>query len=248
MPDDKMWSDQKSVRILVSAFIAFAAVALVAGASRMSHSGWQMAIAGDVMRWREAMSMLLFAPLLAVCFWLIVKAVGRGRVNPACAALMALSIYLVGCGMGMHDPTNLVQAVYREPQLTGALRRTMVFFDDQLGHWVFWSGFVLGSWTIGLQQVLAPLDNKVPWRFAAALLAVCAALLWVMLTNLWDEYPKTVEDLWVIGAAAALPTVALVFRAKAGLRRMPLLMVVLPAYWGSIIGTLICWLCRGYFK
>jgi hypothetical protein len=159
---------------------------------------------------------------------------------------MVLSIYCVACGMGLHDPANRMVSVYRH---TGALspevRRSLVFLDDQLGHWVFWAGFVLGTWVLGIQQALAPLKERMAAGWRAGLGCVGAALLWVMLTNLWDEYPKTRADLGVIAAAALGPLAAhLAFCRTAGLWRLPVLLVIYPAYFGSIAGTLACWLIR----
>jgi len=67
-----------------------------------------------------------------------------------------------------------------------------------------------------------------------------------LLTNLWDEYPKTRVDLCVIAAAVGVP---LAFHAVArrgvGMLRLPVLCVVYPAYLGAIVGTLICWAVQG---
>jgi hypothetical protein len=64
----------------------------------------------------------------------------------------------------------------------------------------------------------APLDLPVSWKGTVALLALAAVLLYVMLTNLWDEYPSTVRDLFVIAAAASVPTAAGILRRAAGFR------------------------------
>ena len=74
---------------------------------------------------------------------------------------------------------------------------------------------------------------------------VSAAFLWVMLTNLWDEYPKTRVDLGVIAAAVALPLcMQRVWCRGVSVLRLPVLVVIVPAYLGSIAGTLLCWLVR----
>lgn len=239
-------TDREVLRRLTWLFAVFAGVCLLAGASRMRPCGWELRSFGDVLRIREALSMFVFAPAIVVLFWLIHRAVGRGQARGAVDVLMVLSVYCVACGMGLHDPTNRMMGVY---QHTGALspevRRSLIYFDDQLGHWVFWAGFVLGTWVLGIQQALAPLQERmgVAWRLALGF--VSAALLWVMLTNLWDEYPQTRADLGVIAAAALVPLAAhLAFCRKAGLLRLPVLLVIYPAYFGSIAGTLACWLIR----
>ncbi len=239
-------TDGAVLRRLMWLFAVFAGTCLLAGASRMRPSGWQLAAFGDVLRIREALSMFVFAPAISVLFWLIYRAVGRGRSYTAVDVLMVLSVYFIACGMGMHDPTNRMEAMYRQ---TGALspevRRSLMYLDDQLGHWVFWSGFVLGTWVLGIQQSLAPLKDRMTWKWRLGLGSVGAALLWVMLTNLWDEYPKTRADLCVIAAAALVPlAVQMAVCRRAGLLRLPVLFVIYPAYFGSIAGTLVCWLVR----
>ena len=239
-------TDGAVLRRLTGLFAVFAGVCLLAGASRMRPPGWQLAGFGDVLRIREALSMFVFAPAISVLFWLIYRAVGRGKAFLAVDVLMVLSVYFIACGMGLHDPANRMEAVYRQ---TGALspevRRSLLYLDDQLGHWVFWGGFVLGTWVLGIQQALAPLKEKMAWPWRTGLGCVGAALLWVMLTNLWDEYPKTRVDLCVIAAAALVPlAVQMTACRRVGLLRLPVLLVIYPAYFGSIMGTLVCWLVR----
>jgi len=239
-------TDSEVLRRLTWRFAAFTGVCLLAGASRMCPPHWQLATFGDVLRIREALSMFVFAPALGVLFWLIYKTLGRGQTYGAVDVLMVLSVYFLACGMGIHDPTNRMEIAYRG---TGALspemRRSLVYLDDQLGHWVFWAGFVLGSWVLGIQQALAPLKARMSWPWRIGFGCIAAAILWVMLTNLWDEYPKTRVDLCVIAAAVLVPlAVQLAVCRRIGLLRLPVLLVIYPAYFGSIVGTLVCWLIR----
>lgn len=238
------WDDKRTLCAISITFLLLVMVSLVAGASRMSHTGWQMAIFGDILRWREAMSMFLFAPLISVCFYLLVRAVGRGRVSLICGILTILSVYFIACGMGMHDPMNRFQSAY--PALPTALRTSITYFDDELGHWIFWAGFVAGTWVLSFQQAFAPLDQSIRKRSVLFLLACSGVFFWVMFTNLRDEYPKTLLDLAII-LLAALPAtfLALVRFKRVAIRRQPILLVILPAYWGSVLATL--WVWRSHF-
>ena len=235
-------SDLTVLRRLLALFAAFCVVCLLAGASRMCPTAWQLRPFADVIRIREALSMFVFAPTIGVLFWFMVRTLARGRASRPVEALMVLTVYFIACGMGIHDPTNRMLAAYHgnEP-----VYQSLRFLDDGLGHWVFWGGFVLGSWVFAFQQVLSPLREKMGRAWLGGFGAVAAALLWVMLTNLWDEYPKTRADLCVI-AAAILPPLVFHLAARRGvaLARLPVLCVMYPAYLGSIAGTLICWLVR----
>jgi hypothetical protein len=239
-------SEGSVLRRLLLLFIAFAVVCLLAGASRMRPPLWQLADIGGSLRIREALSMFVFAPTICVLFWLLYRTVGRGRTRWGVDVLMVLSVYFIACGMGLHDPANRMEAAYRGAgAMSPAVRDALVFLDDALGHWVFWTGFVLGSWVLGIQQALSPLKERMAWPWRLGLGAVAAALLWVMLTNLWDEYPKTRVDLCVIAAAVLVPLAAHAACARrAGLLRLPILFVIYPAYIGAIAGTLACWLMR----
>lgn len=238
-------SDRETVTRLVLLFVVFCGVCLLAGVSRMKPPAWQLQTFGDILRIREALSMFVFAPIVGVLFWLMVQTVARGRANLTAQILMVLAIYFIACGMGIHDPTNRMTVVYKGKALSEAVRGTLNYLDDGLGHWVFWLGFVLGSWVVGLQQLATPLDAKMRWPWRVGFGLVTLALLWVMLTNLWDEYPKTREDLGVIAAAVAVPLLwHLIGRRGVGLARLPMLLVMYPAYLGSIGGTLLCWYIR----
>jgi hypothetical protein len=239
-------SDREVLRRISILMAAFALVCLCAGASRMAAPSWQLRTFGDALRVREALSMFVFAPAVVLLFWLNAHAIGRGRMPLALQVPMVLAVYFIACGMGMHDPVNRMQTVYPASMLPPAVWRTMEYLDDHLGHWVFFCGFMLGTWVIGTQQVLAPLDSKMGWRWRALFICISLVLLWVMLTNLWDEYPKTRVDLCVIALAAAVPSAAHVaLRRKTGLMRLPLLLVIYTAYFGSIAGTLIRWRILG---
>lgn len=245
---DKQWSDHKAIHVFLILMAGYAVVALCAGASRLWGAGWQLAQFGDILRWREALSMFLFAPALAMFFGLLAVVIGKGRPHLVTLALTILTAYFVGCGMGMHDPMNRVQSAYLFKAIRPEqLQTTILYLDDYLGHWVFWAGFLLGSWTLGIQQTLTPLDQELGMRPLAAIGILDLVLLWVMLTNLWNEYPKTIPDLSVIATGALIPTLFWIFRKDAKIMRMPFLLILAPTYWGGILGTLLCWTFRGYW-
>ena len=227
-------------------FILFSILCILAGASRLCSASWNLSQYADVLRVRELLSMFVFAPVIAVFFWLFHRCVGRGRVNRGMDVICILSIYAVACGMGIHDPMNCIGSAYKsELASVGNLRDSIVYMDDQLGHWVFWGGFVLGTWCIGINQIMAPLKNAMSLKWKMIFTVVSVALLGVMLTNLWDEYPKTKADLMVIGGAVAgLLPFHMFFAAKVSLMRLPVIFVFYSAYIGSIAGTLICWQFR----
>ncbi|HRR33316.1 MAG TPA: hypothetical protein P5026_04415 [Kiritimatiellia bacterium] len=246
---DSARTDDETLKRLLGLFTVFSLVCLLAGSSRMCPSAWQLRPFGDILRIREALSMFVFAPVIGVLFWMLVRTVARGHVNRTVEVLMVLTIYFIACGMGMHDPTNRMSVVYRGSQASlPDLFESIRYLDDDLGHWIFWGGFVLGTWVFGLQQLLTPLRERMNWQWRCGFGVVSLVLLWVMLTNLWDEYPKTLEDLCVVAAAVSVPLAFhVIARRDVGLLRLPVLCVIYPAYLGAIAGTLICWAIQGKF-
>jgi hypothetical protein len=239
--------DEARLRGLALLFLCFCVLCLLAGASRLSSADWNLHRCADILRVRDMLSLFLFAPAVSLCFWLFYKCLARGAVTSTWNDLLCiLAIWFIACGMGIHDPANCLQSAYRrELAAHDALRGSIEFIDDHLGHWVFWSGFVLGVWTLGVRQILAPLEQKMTLRWRIAFSGFTAALLWVMLTNLWNEYPRTRSDLAVIALAVApLVPLQMALARRVSLWRLPLLCVLYGACWGSIAGTLICWQVR----
>lgn len=239
-------NDKRFIKRLAMLFLLFTLVCVAAGFSRLSTSAWNLSRCADVLRVRELLSMFVFAPVISIFFWLFYRCLARDAVNRVMDLLCILAIWFIACGMGIHDPANCLSGVYKaQLQTNPNLGRSIVFIDDQLGHWVFWCGFVLGTWCLGIQQLLKPLAERMSLVWIAVFTVVSLALMGVMLTNLWNEYPKTRADLIVIGVAfGALIPLQMVLARGVSLLRMPVLYVVYTAYAGSVAGTLICWQFR----
>ena len=238
--------DEILLKHLAGLFLLFTLICVLAGASRVSACGWNFAVCADIFRVREVLSMFVFAPLISLMFWLLNRCLSQGKEMWVLDLLCILAIYFIACGMGIHDPSNRLLSAYRSAGVMSEdLRRSILFIDDQLGHWVFWSGFVLGTWCLGLQQLRMPLKSCMRRKWMVLFSIVSLALLGVMLTNLWNEYPKTITDLYVIGAAVSLLAVAhLIFARGVSILRLPLLCVIYVAYFGSVVGTIVCWQYR----
>ena len=227
--------DRARVRAGLLSFLALALVALAAGASRMWPPAFLLRHCGDVLRWREALSMLVFAPALVLLLWQLYRVAADGETG-AWALTFIAGAYFLGAGMGMHDTCNLLGDVYVSGP--APIRASLSFFDDRLGHWVFFAGFVLTSVAAGVQQVRHPLAGAMTRGQAGLYFLVCVPLLFVMLTNLMFE--KTGVDLGVI-AAAILAIAVCHLRRGGSLFRLPILCILYPAYGGAVAGTLFYW-------
>lgn len=232
-------SDQVRMRRLAGLLLALAVVMVAAGWSRIWPPALLLRPCADVMRWRELLSMVVFAPVLAVLLWLLFAEVAEQRLDGWAAGFLA-GVYFMGCGMGMHDPCNLMGSAYRG--LPGPLRESLRFFDDDLGHWVFWLGFVSCSILAGVQQVRHPLAAPMSRTARVLFLLLGLPIAFVMLTNLvWED---TRRDLVVI-AVAALVTGGVHAVRRVPMGRTPLLWVLYPHYAAAVIGSLVYWLATG---
>jgi hypothetical protein len=235
-------TDAFSWRALLLTLALIDAVAVLAGWCRMRTPAFLLhAAGGDVLRWREALSMLLFAPILSLLLWRVFVLVNGGNARGKLGALMVLAVYLLGAGMGIHDPTNLLGTVYARTA-PPALMHSLRFFDDDLGHYVFWAGFVLATVATGLAQAYQPLAAPLPWRRCGALVLLSLPMLAVMWHNLVRE--NTGRDVTVIVAALLFVALAQVGR-RVPLRHAPILWFLYPAYAGSVLWTLACWAWSG---
>lgn len=231
--------DEVRTRRLACLLLALGAAMILAGWSRVWPPAAVLRPCADVMRWRELLSMVVFAPLLSVLLWLVFAVVSENQLEPLAGGFVA-GVYLLGCGMGMHDPCNLLRAAY--PGLPGPLGASLRFFDDDLGHWLFWLGFLTCSIVAGVQQLRHPLAIPMSQRARAFFLLLGLPIAFVMLTNLvWED---TRRDLAVI-AATALVTGTMHAVRRVPLSRTPLLWVLYPPYAAAVIGSLVYWAATG---
>jgi len=228
--------DAARTRATALGVLLLCVVALVAGWSRLWPPAVLLRPCGDVLRWREALSMLVFAALIVLQLWRLFVTASDGRID-GWAYVFVGGVYFLGVGMGMHDVCNRLGQVYRgAPE---AVTASLDFFDNKLGHWVFFAGFMLTSVAGGVQQLRHPLGTDLPWCWSAGLVGLSLPLMFVMLTNLMFE--KTGLDLGVI-AVVTLTIGAAQVRYRVGFRRLPLLCVLYPAYTVAVAGSLLYWL------
>jgi hypothetical protein len=185
--------------------------------------------------------MFVYAPALALLMWGMFRTAADYVVDGWTLIFLA-GLYFLGAGMGMHDTCDLLGRVYRSLK-SPALHRSFDFFDNRLGHWVFFVGFVLTSVANGVAQLRHPLEQPMAKRWLLVFLVLSLPLAAVMVTNLMFE--RTGVDLAVISFALLVVVGVHVFRGGR-LNRAPLLLVYYPAYAAAVIGPLMYWALRGY--
>ena len=229
--------DRQRTRQIAVAFIGLSIVALMAGVNRLWPPALLLGPVANVLRWRETLAMVLFTPLLVLLLWRLYTLAADGKLD-AWAAVFVAGVYFIGLGIGMHDTTDLLGRVFADAP--ARLRVSLRFFDNRLGHWLFFAGFILTSLSTGVQQLRQPLHGRMSRLCTGVFLLLSVPLLLVMLTNLMFE--KTGVDLTVIAVTVVLTIAAHSRYGRLPLRRLPILCVLYPAYGGAVAGTLLWWL------
>lgn len=191
----------------------------------------------DSLLLRDALVMLLFTPLVLLQSLDLFRRL-RGFRSPALTALFVLGGYLLGAGFGMHEPFNRLSATLAgriPPELAGP----MVYFDDGLGHWLFFAGFAC----VVLAGVGAELMAKIRQSRAASGCAIAAGTLLatIVYLNMWRE--RTTVDLAVM---ASVCTVTAVLHVRLEPREYPppLTLAVYLGFGGGTLATLAAGLLR----
>ena len=231
--------DHQRLKRLAARTVALGLVMLAAGWCRLWPPPALLQPCLDILRWREALAMLVFIPAMVLTLWLLFATLADGHLD-AWAAVFVLGACALGSGIGTHETSQVLQATCSH--LNTTCRQNLEFLDNRLSHWVFWSGFVLCSLALVGAQLRHPLQAPMPAaaRLGFALLGLPPAV--VMVTNLiWED---TRGDVAVI-ATALLATLALHAAHRVPLSRAPFLCVLYPPYTAAVIITLIWWLATG---
>lgn len=212
-------------------------VLCLAAVNRKLAWGVLSASALGMLQWRDVLVMFLFTPVVLLQCLDLFRLLGGFR-SPVLTALFVLGGYFLGAGFGMHEPFNRIcqtLAGRMPPELLGPV----LYFDDGLGHWVFFAGFGC----VVLAGVGAELMARVPASRAASGCAAVSGVLLAMIVflNMWRE-PTTLD--LVVMASVCAGTV--VFHAKLApwTYPPPLTATVYLGFGGGTLATLAAWCLR----
>lgn len=194
---------------------------------------------GGVLPLRGALYLLVFTPAVVAVLWRLFTIAAAGRPS-AWAGWFVVGALLLGMGLGMHDTAAHLGALGRSawpPRAAEACH----FYDEKLGHLVFWLGFILTTAATGLAHLDNPVRVRLSWPACAGFALLGAPLAVVMMGNLMFE--RTGRDLAVIGIALGIVLTAHAAK-RVELRRLPLLCMLYPAYLLAVGATLLYWAFR----
>ena len=231
--------DAARLRRILLCLAGISAVCLLVGLNRKFPPAFLRTPLFDVMQVTDVLFMLLFTPVSLFLGWLMLKAYG-GTGRMLNVLLFLAGVYLLGLGFGMHDPFNALH-MYRGGDLSPAMLRSVAYFDDVLGHRLFFAGFMLASLSVVAAEAVRPFRVPIPWPWMSLPVAMGVVSGVVVWHNMVNE--KTGGDLVALLATVAA-TAAVQAACRTGSpRHAPVSAVLYLAYGGGALATLLAW-CR----
>lgn len=221
------------------------AVAILVSINRLGSWTLGYVLPNQFLRWVDFNNMLVLPLISLVAFYLLKKTIEydssarEGRSHLAINLVFIIGVYLLAASYGDHEVTNYLHGRYCATDTTSDLCRIIIFNDDEFGHWVFFTGFVMMNAALMFLQVLFPHQEKVGGKDIALLLANSLFLGAGVLANLGFE--EIGLDLYVVALLAILSACLLWRRG-----RQPMFVYYASAYWFGLIASLIAQALRWY--
>jgi hypothetical protein len=233
--------DLQKIKKAVTFLCCLGGVAVLAGINRLAHGHFFRDPQWNILRMCDILVAFVFAPLGVIFLWLLFR-VYEGHKSIAGAIVFIVGAYFLGVGFGMHEPFNIFISTYRN-HMTEPMMKSAVFFDDQLGHWVFFAGFMLISIAGTYAEILKPYEEKLPLKFILPALAVGVATAVVIFFNMaWE---KTSVDIAILALTVAIVSVIHFIHSSKSLMKLPATLALYVAYGGGTVATVLYWLIKG---
>jgi hypothetical protein len=195
------------------------------------------------LRWVDFNNMLVLPLISLVAFYLLKKTIEydsparESRGHLAINLIFIIGVYLLGASYGDHEVTNYLHVRFCLDDSAGDLCRIVIFNDDEFGHWVFFTGFVMMNAALLFLQNLFPHKEQLAGKDIALLVLNSIFLGAGVLANLGFE--EIGLDLYIVALLTLLSTY---FLWKRG--RQPLFIYYTSAYWIGLAGSLIAQIVR----
>lgn len=226
---------KRAGRILAFSYI-LCSVIVLSGVNRLWKTAALKQPLWDILRVCDVNVMFIFAPLSLLVTWLIFREY-KGDSFTGATLLFLAGVYLGGAGFGMHEPANIAVSVYSKI-LPEAVKASMIFFDDKLGHWIFFASFSSITISVIWSENRNPLSNVLKFKYLLNFLVmglICAAVVYF---NMVRE--KTTLDIAVLIFTAFL-AVFIQFIYSRRIASLPLTLAVYTAYFLGSAATLLHW-------
>lgn len=213
-------------------------VAILVSINRLGAWTLEYVLPNQFLRWVDFNNMLILPLISLVAFYLLKKTVEydsperEGRSHLFVNLIFIVGIYLLAASYGDHEVTNYLHGRFCLTDTTSDLCRIIIFNDDEFGHWVFFTGFVMVNAALLFMQIIFPHKEKLSGADTTLLIVNAVFLGAGILANLGFE--EIGLDLYVVALLAILSAYLLWRRG-----RQPLYVYYTAAYWLGLIASAI---------
>ena len=218
-------------------------VAILVSLNRLGTWTLGYVLPNQFLRWVDLNNMLVLPLISVVAFYLLKKHLEYDLPARRKGTLLLLNlvflvgVYLLAASYGDHEVTNYLHGRFCATDTSSDLCRIIIFNDDEFGHWVFFTGFVMVNAALLFLQAMFPQREKVASGDAALLVLNAIFLAAGILANLGFE--EIGLDLYVVALLAILSAYLL---WKGG--RQPLFIYYTAAYWLGLVASILAQMLR----
>jgi hypothetical protein len=213
-------------------------VAILVSFNRLGTWTLGYVLPNQFLRWVDFNNMLILPLISLVAFYLLKKTIEydsparEGRSHLAINLVFIIGVYLLAASYGDHEVTNYLHVRFCSNDSASDLCRIIIFNDDEFGHWIFFTGFVMMNAALLFLQNLFPYKEQLAGKDVALLIVNSVFLAAGILANLGFE--EIGLDLYVVFLLAIISSYFLWKRGK-----QPLFIYYTAAYWIGLITSLI---------
>lgn len=168
-------------------------VAILVSINRLGPWTLGYVLPNEFLRWVDFNNMLVLPLISLMAFYLLKKTIEydlsarEGRAHLAINLVFIVGVYLLAASYGDHEVTNYLHGRFCATDSTSDLCRIVIFNDDEFGHWVFFTGFVMMNAALLFLQVVFPHREQIEGRDLILLLVNSIFLAAGILANLGFE-------------------------------------------------------------
>jgi hypothetical protein len=213
-------------------------VAILVSINRLGPWTLGYVLPNQFLRWVDLNNMLVLPLISLVAFYLLKKTIEydsptrESRAHIAINLTFVIGIYLLGASYGDHEVTNYLHQRFCLTEGAGPFCDIVIFNDDEFGHWVFFTGFIMMNTALLFLQNLFPHKEQLSNKDIGLLIFNSLFLGAGILANLGFE--EIGLDLYVI---ALLTILSVYFLWKKG--KQPLFVYYTTANGIGLLGSLI---------
>src|SRR6266511_4245519 len=137
-------------------------VAILVSINRLGTWTLGYVLPNEFLRWVDLNNMLLLPLISVVTSYLLKKTIEydspqrESKTHIAWNLVFIVGLYLLGTSYGDHEVTNYLHQRFCGANTSSDLCRIVIFNDDEFGHWIFFTGFVMVNAAILFMQNLFP--------------------------------------------------------------------------------------------